>query len=57
MKISKSIKDSSYAIYGLGLSGNSVVKFLKKKTLKKFTRGMIKKIKITKKNLIYLKKN
>ena len=35
MKISKLIKDSSYAIYGLGLSGNSVLKFLKKKNKKK----------------------
>jgi UDP-N-acetylmuramoylalanine--D-glutamate ligase len=35
MKISKSIKDSSFAIYGLGLSGNSVLKFLKKKKIKK----------------------
>ena len=45
MKISKIIKDSSYAIYGLGLSGNSALKFLKKKIKKKFTHGMIKKIK------------
>jgi len=35
MKISKSIKESSYAVYGLGLSGNSVLKFLKKKNIKK----------------------
>ena len=35
MKISKIIKDSSYAIYGLGLSGNSALKFLKKKNKKK----------------------
>ena len=35
MKISKPIKDSSYLIYGLGLSGNSVLKFLKKKKVKK----------------------
>jgi UDP-N-acetylmuramoylalanine--D-glutamate ligase len=34
MKISKSIKESSYAIYGLGLSGNSVLKFLQKKKIK-----------------------
>ena len=31
----KAIKDSSFAIYGLGLSGNSVFKFLKKKNIKK----------------------
>ena len=35
MKISKLIKDSSYLIYGLGLSGNSVLRFLKKKKVKK----------------------
>ena len=35
MKISKSIKDSSFAVYGLGLSGNSALKFLKKKNIKK----------------------
>ena len=35
MKISKIIKDSSYAIYGLGLSGNSALKFLKKRNKKK----------------------
>jgi UDP-N-acetylmuramoylalanine-D-glutamate ligase len=35
MKTSKSIKDSSFAVYGLGLSGNSVLKFLKKKKVKK----------------------
>jgi len=31
MKILKPIKDSSYAIYGLGLSGESALRFLKKK--------------------------
>ena len=35
MKILKSIKDNSYAVYGLGLSGNSTFKFLKKKNVKK----------------------
>ena len=35
MKTSKSIKDNSYAIYGLGLSGNSAFKFFKKKNIKK----------------------
>jgi UDP-N-acetylmuramoylalanine--D-glutamate ligase len=35
MKISKLIKENSYAIYGLGLSGTSVHKFLKKIKVKK----------------------
>jgi len=35
MKTLKSIKDNSYAIYGLGLSGVSTFKFLKKKGVKK----------------------
>ena len=35
MKILKSIKNNSFAVYGLGLSGNSVLKFLKKKKSKK----------------------
>jgi len=35
MEISKPIKKNSYAIYGLGLSGTSVHKFLKKKKVKK----------------------
>ena len=35
MKISTSIKDGSFAVYGLGLSGNSVLNFLKKKNVKK----------------------
>ena len=56
MKISTSIKDSSYAVYGLGLSGSSTLRFLKKKMLKKFTLGMTKKIKMIKQNLIYLKR-
>jgi UDP-N-acetylmuramoylalanine--D-glutamate ligase len=34
MNISKPIKDSSFAIYGLGLSGKSTLKFLKKKGTK-----------------------
>ena len=34
MKISKLIKDSSYAVYGLGLSGLSALNFLKKKNVK-----------------------
>ena len=56
MKISTPIKDSSYAVYGLGLSGHSTLNFLKKKKLKKYTHGMIKKIKTIKKKLIFLKK-
>ena len=35
MKVSKIIKDSSSAIYGLGLSGNSALKFLKNKNKNK----------------------
>ena len=54
MKISKSIKESSYAIYGLGLSGNSVLKFLQKKKIKNnITWDDIKNKKKKKKN--YLK--
>ena len=44
MEIKKPIKENSYAIYGLGLSGKSTLKFLKKKKPKKFIHGMIKKI-------------
>ena len=35
MKIVKTIKESSFALYGLGLTGNSAFKFLKKKKVKK----------------------
>ena len=35
MQISTAIKNSSFAVYGLGLSGNSTLKFLKKKKVKK----------------------
>ena len=35
METRKTIKENSYAIYGLGLSGTSVHKFLKKKKVKK----------------------
>ena len=35
MKTAKVIKNSTYAIYGLGLSGNSTFKFLKKKNVNK----------------------
>ena len=34
MKTPTSIKDSSYAVYGLGVSGKSTLKFLKKKKVK-----------------------
>ena len=58
MKISKSIKDNSYAVYGLGLSGNSTFNFLKKKNVKKIyvwddkkNKGDKKKFKLFKKKL------
>ena len=35
MKIIQPIKENSYAIYGLGLSGTSTFKFLKRKKVKK----------------------
>jgi len=35
MEISKPIRENSFAIYGLGLSGTSVLRFLKKKKIKK----------------------
>jgi len=35
MKIPASIKNSLFAVYGLGLSGNSAYEFLKKKNIKK----------------------
>ena len=35
MRTSEAIKDRSFAIYGLGLSGNSAFKFLKKKNINK----------------------
>ena len=35
MKINKLIQENSFAIYGLGLSGVSTFKFLKKKKVKK----------------------
>ena len=34
MEISKSIRENSFAIYGIGLSGTSVYKFLKKQKVK-----------------------
>ena len=51
MKISKTIKDRSYAVYGLGLSGNSAFKFLKKKKIKKIITWDDKKNKNDKKKI------
>ena len=56
MKISTPIKDSSYAVYGLGLSGHSTLNFLKKKKVKEIYTWDDKKIKTIKKKLIFLKK-
>ena len=56
MKISKPIKDSSYAVYGLGLSGNSTFKFLKKKNIKKIYTWDDKKNKNNKKKFNLFKK-
>ena len=55
MDIHKPIKENSYAIYGLGLSGTSALKFLKKKKVKRiYIWDDKKKIKI-KKNLDFFK--
>ena len=56
MKISKPIKDSSFAVYGLGLSGNSAFKFLKKKNIKKIYTWDDKKNKNDKKKFNLFKK-
>jgi len=56
MNISKPIKDSSFAIYGLGLSGKSTLKFLKKKGTKIIKTWDEKKIKKKKKNINLFKK-
>jgi UDP-N-acetylmuramoylalanine--D-glutamate ligase len=56
MKINNLIKENSFAIYGLGLSGTSVHKFLKKNKVKKiYTWDDKKKLK-SKKNLDFFKK-
>ena len=56
MELNKPIKENSYAIYGLGLSGISVLKFLKKKKVKKiYTWDDKKKTKINKKSIIFRK--
>jgi len=57
MKISKSIKDSSYAIYGIGLSGQSALNFLKKKKVKKIYTWDDKKNKKNKKKFNLFKKS
>jgi UDP-N-acetylmuramoylalanine--D-glutamate ligase len=51
MEIKKPIKENSYAIYGLGLSGKSTLKFLKKKKAKKIYTWDDKKNIKSKKNL------
>jgi UDP-N-acetylmuramoylalanine--D-glutamate ligase len=56
MKTSKPIKDNSYAVYGLGLSGHSALKFLKKKKVKKIYTWDDKKNKTDKKKLNLFKK-
>ena len=56
MKTLKPIKDSSFALYGLGLSGNSTFKFLKKKNIKKIYVWDDKKNKNSKKKFILFKK-
>ena len=56
MNISKPIKDSSFAIYGLGLSGKSTLKFLKKKGTKIIHTWDDKQIKNKKKNFNLFKK-
>ena len=56
MKTSKPIKDSSFAVYGLGLTGKSVFKFLKKKNKKKIYTWDDKKNKNNKKKFNLFKK-
>ena len=46
----KELKERSFLVYGLGLSGLSVIKFLKKIKLKIIKFGMITKKNILKKN-------
>jgi len=56
MEISKPIKNSSFAIYGIGLYGNSVLKFLKKKKIKKIYQWDDKKnVKSIKKFILFKK--
>ena len=56
MKTSTPIKDSSYALYGLGLSGNSTLNFLKRKNVKKIYTWDDKKNKNNKKKFNLFKK-
>jgi len=56
METSKPIKDSSYAVYGLGLSGRSALNFLKKKNVKKIYTWDDKKNKNNKKKFNLFKK-
>ena len=56
MKTSIPIKDSSYAVYGLGLSGHSTLNFLKKKNVKKIYTWDDKKNKNNKKKFNLFKK-
>ena len=57
MKIYKSIKDNSFAIYGLGLSGKSTLSFLKRKRVKKIYVWDDKKNLKSKKSLSFFKKS
>ena len=56
MKKEKLIKDSSFAVYGLGLSGKSVLRFLKRKKIKKIYSWDDNKRKNNKKNFYLFKK-
>ena len=56
METTKAIKDNSYAIYGLGLSGNSTLNFLKNKKIKKIYTWDDKKNKNNKKKINLFKK-
>ena len=56
MDINKSIKENTYAIYGLGLSGKSALKFLKKKKAKRIYIWDDKKKLKNRKNLNFFKK-
>ena len=56
MKTSTPIKDSSYALYVLGLSGNSTLNFLKRKNVKKIYTWDDKKNKKNKKKFNLIKK-
>jgi len=56
MKTSTTIKNSSYAVYGLGLSGQSTLKFLQKKNVKKIYTWDDKKNKNDKKKFNLFKK-